>query len=806
LRQVPKVNTLSPGSLAVDGRWKTSRKDSAVSRARSVKEARQMRPRILRARLLVVAALLLHSHTAVDLSLAGSQALAAARPAILLTPLAFQQRSPGQEPPTQPLRSVPDILGRTEGTARQFLERAGLEVGTVTTRLSPATPGTVITQTPRAYSTVRAGSAVSFVLAGSEAETATLSVPDLVGRTFEEARAIVERLPLSEGAVRRQEAQETEGTVLAQQPGPGTVVVAGTAIDLTVAIPRTVALPDIVGYLESEARQILDRAELRVRTVKAVESRAQPDTVLSQTPVRGTRLEVGAEVDFAVATLMTVSVPDLVGRTPDAARRDLQVLELGLGAVTPQESRQPPGTVLSQAPAGGGRATVGSDVDVVVSTPITVLVPDLVGRTEAEARVLLAAAELVSGSATSRESRLPQGTVLVQSIQAGTQVEIGRDIGMTVAQPVTVLVPNLVGQDEGEAMSVLGTAELLSGDLTSRESRSPPGMVLAQSIPVGTRVEIGRSVDVTIARPVTVLVPDVVGRNEGEATRLLEGSELVAGDIQHQESAAQPGTVLAQSLNPGSRVEIGTAIPMLIAVVETVPVPNVVGLSLEAATQDLVLARLGVGSDVELMETRIEAENTVLQQSRQAGTVAAVGTPINLVIATPEMITVPNVVGLSDAEAVAAIVDVGLIVGALTEQLSLQAGGTVLAQGQAVNAQVVFYTPIALQVARPRAVWMVPGTLLLLFGMVVLLRVRKTRRADTAPPDERPTAPRETSDLAEVPQLRIRPEADDGTQRVEEPAQALTRLELRLRAVAEAGTQEVHANGDLIASERRAHE
>ena len=788
------------------GAGKRPGKDSAVSRARSVKQAGRHRPRRFGARLLVVAALLLPSLTAVDLPLAGSQALAAARMASLVTPLAFQQQSPGQQPPAQPLRDVPDLLGRTESAALQLLDRAGLEVGTVTMRLSPATPGTVITQTPRAYSTVRAGSAVSFVLAGSEAESTTLSVPDLVGRSLAEARAIVARLPLSEGSVRRQEAQETEGTVLGQQPGPGTVVVAGTAINLTVAIPRTVAIPDIVGYLESEARQLLDRAELRVRTVEAVESRAQPDTVLSQTPVRGTRLEVGAEVDFTVATLMTVSVPDLVGRTPDAARGDLQVAELGLGIVTPRESRQPPGTVLSQAPAGGSRADIGSDVDLVVSTPITVLVPGLLGRTEAEARVLLAGAELVAGSATSRESRLPRGTVLVQSIQEGTRVEIGRDVEMTVAQLVTVLVPDLVGQDEGEAMSVLDTAELLAGDSTSRESRSPPGTVLVQSIPEGTRVEIGRSVDVTVARPVTVLVPDVVGRSESEATRLLEVSELVAGDIQHQESAAQPGTVLAQSLNPGSRVEIGTPIPMLIAVVETVAVPNVVGLSVEAATRDLVIARLGVGSEVELMETRIEAENTVLQQSRQAGTVAAVGTPINLVIATPEMITVPNVVGLSDAEAVAAIVDVGLIVGVLTEQLSLQAGGTVLAQGQAVNAQVVFYTPIALQVARPRTVWMVPGTLLLLFGMVVLLRVRKARRDESAPPDERPSPPSETSDLAELPQLRIRPEDDDGTQRMEEPAQALTRLELRLRAVADAGTQEVHANGDLIASERRAHE
>ncbi len=765
--ETPKVNTLSPGSLAVDGRWQTPGKDSAVSRA-TVKQAGQIRPRRFGARPLVAAALLLPSLTAVDLPVAGSQALAAAvpqrqgqnrivdalpgswghiyaddlrfrtvdtaRPAILVAGLAFQQPSLGQGPPTLPPRPVPDLLGRTEREARQLLERAGLGVGTVTTRSSPATPGTVITQTPQADSTVRAGSAVSFVLA----EPATLSVPDLVGRSLAQARAIVAKLPLSEGSVSRRESRQPEGTVLVQQPGARTEVVVGTAIDLTVAIPRTVALPDLVGRSESEARQLLARAELSVRTVEEAESRRRPGTVLSQAPVRGTQLEVGAGVDFTVATLITVPVPDLVGRT------------------------------------------------------------------EAEARVLLFAAELLAGSTTSRESRLPPGTVLVQSIQAGTRVEIGRDVDVTVARPVTVLVPDLVGRNESAARSLLDAAELLAGDTTSSESREPPGTVLVQSITAGTPVEIGRGVDVIIARPVTVLVPDLVGRNESAARSLLEATELVAGNIQHQESAAQPGTVLAQSLNPGSLVEIGTAVPMLVAVVETVEIPDVVGLSVEAARRDLVIARLGVGSEG-LLETRIEEENTVLQQGRQAGTVAAVGTPINLVIATPEMITVPNVVSLSDAQAAGAITDTGLVVGVLTERFSLQAGGTVLAQGQAANTQVAFDTPIALQVARPRTVWMVPGTLLLL-AMATLVRLRKARRAETALPDERPTPPRETRDLAELPQLRIRPDADDGTQRMETPAKPLTRLELQFRAVADAGTQEVHADGDLIASERRAHE
>lgn len=705
-----------------------------MGRAGSVKQAGltggEIRPRRFGVRLLVAATLLLTSLAAVDLPIAGSQALAAAvpqrqaqirivdassgswghiyadgfrfgtvataRPAILFADFTFQERPPGQEPPTLRPVLVPDLLRRTEAAAREMLGRVGLAVGTVTTRESPATPGTVLSQAP-------------------------------VRDTWLEV---------------------------------------GGAVDFTVATPITVLVPDLVGETDAVARRRLAAAQLTVGSQQRVESRQPVNTVLRQDIDADRRVPVGTEVGYAIAIPMTVVVPELVGRTEEAARGDLLALELGLGAVTPRESRQPPGTVLSQAPAGDQRATIGSDVNVVVAAPITVLVPGLVGRTEAEARQLLAGAELLAGSTTNRESRLPPGTVLVQSITQGTRIEIGRNVDMTVGRPVTVLVPDLVGRNESEARSLLDAAELLAGSTTSRESREPPGTVLAQSITPGSRVESGRDVDVTIARLVTVLVPELVGRNESEAKGLLEGTELVAGDIQHQESPAQPGTVLAQSLNPGSRVEIGTPVPMLVAVVETVAVPDVVGLSIEAARRELVVARLEVGSEG-LLETRIEEENTVLEQSRQAGTVAAVGTPINLVIATPEMITVPNVVSLSDAEAAAAITGAGLVVGVLAERLSLQAGGTVLAQGQVADTQVVFDTPIALQVARPRIVWIAPATLLLLVGMATLARVRKARRAETTRPDERPNPPTETGDLAELPQLRIRPEADDETQRTD---------------------------------------
>ena len=630
-------------------------------------------------------------------------------------------------------------------------------------------------------------------------------MPDLLRRTETEARELLERVGLAVGIVTTRESPVAPGTVLSQAPVRDTQLEVGATVDFTVATPITVFVPDLVGQTDAAARRRLAAARLAIGSQQRVESRQPVGTVLTQDIDAGRRVPVGTEVGYEIAIPMTVVVPELFGRTEEAARGALLAVELGLGGLTPMESPQSPGTVLSQAPAGGQRVTVGSDVNVVIATPITAFVPGLEGRTEAEARQLLAGAQLLAGSTTSRESPLPPGTVLIQSIPQGTRVELGRNVDMTVARPVTVLVPDLVGRNESEAQQLLAGAQLVAGSTTSRESRDPPGTVLEQSIPEDTRVEVGSNVDVVVARLVTVLVPELVGGNESEARSLLEGTELVAGDIQHQESAAQPGTVLAQSLNPGSRVEIGTPVPMLVAVVETVAVPDVVGLSIEAARRDLVIARLDVGSEG-LLETRIEEENTVLEQGRQAGTVAAVGTPINLVVATPEMIIVPNVVSLSDAEAVAAIAGAGLVVGELTERLSLQAGGTVLGQAQAANTQVVFDTPIALQVARPRIIWMAPTSLLLLAGIATLARVRKARRAETTRLDDRPTPPTEARDLAELPQLWIRPETDTGTQQMETPAKLLMRLELRLGAVPDAGTQEVRADGDLIASERRAHE
>ena len=205
---------------------------------------------------------------------------------------------------------------------------------------------------------------------------------------------------------------------------------------------------------------------------------------------------------------------------------------------------------------------------------------------------LLKNLELVVGNVGSEEARRPPGTVLSQQPDASTRVVIGSAVAIVTARPVSVLVPDVVSRSEADARQMLTNVELAAGTVSAEESRQPPGSVLRQSVATGTRVTIGTAVDLVTATPVTVLIPGLVGQSEDRARQRLIDVELAPGTIQYQESAADNGTVLAQSINPDDRVPLGTLVSLVVAMAETVAVPSFVGLPVEQARRTLLESRL----------------------------------------------------------------------------------------------------------------------------------------------------------------------------------------------------------------------
>ena len=99
------------------------------------------------------------------------------------------------------------------------------------------------------------------------------------------------------------------------------------------------------------------------------------------------------------------------------------------------------------------------------------------------------------------------------------------------------------------------------------------------------------------------------------------------------------------------------------AVVDAVLVPNVVGQSQGAAESAITGAGLVVGSVTTANSDVVPAGN-VISQDPAGGTDVAPGSAVDLVVSSgPALILVPDVVGLSQASAEAAIVNAGLSVG-----------------------------------------------------------------------------------------------------------------------------------------------
>src|SRR5262249_9052859 len=90
------------------------------------------------------------------------------------------------------------------------------------------------------------------------------------------------------------------------------------------------------------------------------------------------------------------------------------------------------GTVLSSSPAAGQPAPLGSTVNLTVCTaPTTTAVPDVVGRTVANASATLQAAGLTVGSITGvRSCDVLANDIVSQSPRAGMIVSLGSAVNL----------------------------------------------------------------------------------------------------------------------------------------------------------------------------------------------------------------------------------------------------------------------------------------------------------------------------------------------------------------------------------------
>lgn len=214
----------------------------------------------------------------------------------------------------------------------------------------------------------------------------------------------------------------------------------GTTMGIVeIANPNEVQIPDLVNKTEDEAEQILKDLKLKL-VVKSEEynENIEKGKIISQDPTYKENYKIKEHSEISVIISKgteKVDVPNVVGKTREEAEKELKDAGLVPEIIEENDEKVEAGIVLSQDPEDGENVNKGSKVKLVVSKGsaiVKVEVPSLVGKNEQEAKALLAEAGLKANIINDEDDSKNDGVVLRQSKEAGTQVQEGTTITITV--------------------------------------------------------------------------------------------------------------------------------------------------------------------------------------------------------------------------------------------------------------------------------------------------------------------------------------------------------------------------------------
>lgn len=256
-------------------------------------------------------------------------------------------------------------------------------------------------------------------------------------------------------------------------------------------------------------------------------------------------------------------VPDVRRLAPDRAERKLS--DFGLSASRQPRAAAPSdiGLVVDQKPAPGGRASGGEVVLFIGARAVRV--PDLTGRTRAEAAAALRSSGLELGDERSEiTGKVGVGQVARQSVDPGAEVLAGSSVDVVI-EATAAVVPQLVGQDRGEAAQTLERVGLRVGSIRQQlRANSADGRVLRQSPRAGSRVAPGTAVDLDVSQR-GVVVPDLQGQDQRTALARLKNSELNGSIAGREPSRLPQGQVIRSEPRSGEVVAPGSSVSITVS-------------------------------------------------------------------------------------------------------------------------------------------------------------------------------------------------------------------------------------------------
>jgi serine/threonine-protein kinase len=197
-------------------------------------------------------------------------------------------------------------------------------------------------------------------------------------------------------------------------------------------------------------------------------------------------------------------------------------------------------------------------------------VPDVLGKTEAEARAALQGLGVFVAPPRNSDT-ITAGLVLEQFPPPNVPVEQSPATTITLTLslgPELVDVPDVQRTRASDARNLLGAAGF-QVDVREEASTVSEGFVVRQE-PVGVKLPRGQTVTIYVSIGDRVLVPEITGMNEADARARIAAAGLFVSfiDVQGCDKLGSlcdrfgPGTIVSSDPRPGTRVPRGTGVTL----------------------------------------------------------------------------------------------------------------------------------------------------------------------------------------------------------------------------------------------------
>lgn len=289
---------------------------------------------------------------------------------------------------------------------------------------------------------------------------------------------------------------------------------------------------------------------------------------------------IGVLAGIVLTRDTTTSVPEVTGKRLPTAIALLEQDGFKAGAVKRVQREAPRDTVLEQEPLASppaGRAELDCafltlfcskpKVSLTVSAgPGRARVPNTAGSSREAAVAALRAAGFRAGLKRASSEKVAAGLVIGSSPAGGVLATRGSTVTLTVSTgPKLVTVPVLAGTQRPLAEQQIRARGLVP-EVSEKPSPSPVGEVISQSPNAGSKLPRGSTVAIVVSKgQQKISVPNLIGKERAAAEQMLREAGL-RPSVQEQETevAAQVGRVTDQFPPPGSEVERGTGVSLVV--------------------------------------------------------------------------------------------------------------------------------------------------------------------------------------------------------------------------------------------------